>query len=80
LSVYLRKNERLCGQRFPQLISLVTFLFSDKKVTFPCLGKRSFTEVQSNDKKAAVQMDGGLKLIRLLNYSRVEKCLMVRTI
>ena len=32
-------------------------------------------------KKAAVPRDGGLKnSLNLLNYSRVEKCLMVRTI
>ena len=29
-------------QRLLKLTSLVTFLFSDKKVTFLCLGKRSF--------------------------------------
>ena len=31
-------------------------------------------------KKAAARVSGGLVLLNLLNYSRVEKCLMVRTI
>ena len=31
-------------------------------------------------KKAAAQMSGGLVLLNLPDYSRVEKCLMVRTI
>ena len=31
-------------------------------------------------KKAATQKSGGLELLNLLNYSRVEKCLMVRHI
>jgi hypothetical protein len=31
--VFLCSDERLCGQHIPQPISLVTFLFGNKKVT-----------------------------------------------
>ena len=33
MPVFLCSNERLCGQHIPQPISLVTFLFGNKKVT-----------------------------------------------
>ena len=37
------KRGRLCKKPPLKLSSLVTFLFSDKKVTLPYAGKRSFT-------------------------------------
>jgi len=66
-------------QRLLKLISLVTFLFRDKKVTSSLL-RETIIYITITDIKSPAADAAGLVCITGENYSSLAKCLMVRTI